>query len=210
MKIIDISWPISAGMTSYKDRFKVAVQAIKEFKVDGVRESCVTLNAHSGTHVDAPSHFISDGMTIETLALEKLMGTCLVLDCTAAESSITQSDLVGYDSVINKNDIVLLKTANSDRSSEDLFNPDFVYLAHSGALYLRQKGVKAVGIDYLGIERAQPDHATHLELMNADIPIIEGLRLATVTPGRYHFICLPLHIVGMEAAPARAILIQND
>jgi arylformamidase len=73
---------------------------------------------------------------------------------------------------------------------------------------LAEKKVKAVGIDYLGIERNQPDHATHTILMNNNITIIEGLRLADVMAGDYFFICLPLNVVGLEAAPARALLLQ--
>jgi arylformamidase len=71
-----------------------------------------------------------------------------------------------------------------------------------------EKKVKAIGIDYLGIERNQPDHATHTILMKHNIAIIEGLRLADAVAGDYFFICLPLNVIGLEAAPARAVLLR--
>jgi len=94
-------------------------------------------------------------------------------------------------------------------NATDKFNPYFVYLEASGAVYLTEKKIKAVGIDYLGIEHSQPGHPTHEILMNADISIIEGLRLEHVKPDSYFFVGLPLYIIGLEAAPARAILISK-
>ena len=84
-----------------------------------------------------------------------------------------------------------------------------MYLEASGAAYLAEKKVKAVGIDYLGIEHSQPGHPTHENLLNADIVVIEGLRLHHVQPGSYFFVCLPLNMIGTEAAPARAILMEK-
>ena len=78
-----------------------------------------------------------------------------------------------------------------------------------GAAYLAQQKIKAVGIDYLGIERNQPDHATHTILMEANIGILEGLRLAAVQPRYYTLIALGLYTIGLEAAPVRAVLISS-
>ena len=89
------------------------------------------------------------------------------------------------------------------------FTYDFVYLEKSGAKYLAGKKVKTVGIDYVGIERDQPNHETHRFLLGNDIPIIEGLRLGKVKEGEYTLLCLPLAYKGMEAAPARAVLIKK-
>jgi arylformamidase len=114
-----------------------------------------------------------------------------------------------YHAHIYAGDIILLKTANSSLGATALFNPSFVYLEASGAHYLQEKKIKAVGIDYLGIERAQPAHETHLQLMEHGITIIEGLRLQHVKQGRYLVCCLPLNAVGIEAAPARAVLIEG-
>jgi arylformamidase len=207
VKIFDISWPISTATTGYKDRHIVEFEEIQTFARDGVRNSTVQLSSHTGTHVDAPSHFINDGLSIDQIALDRLVGDAVVLDMTNVSTHITRDHLV--DKNIQKGDIVLLKTTNSLIPATGKFTPRFVYLEASGAQYLAQKEVKAVGIDYLGLEHSQPDHASHMFLMHADVVIIEGLRLQHVAPGIYMCVCLPLNIIGLEAAPARAILIEK-
>lgn len=210
MKLLDISWPISTATTGYKDRYVVKINKHKEFDVDGVRESVIELSSHTGTHIDAPAHFLRDGVTIDQVALERFAGSCVILDLMAVEDCITQEHLEEYEDDINEEDIVLFKTTNSLIAATDPFNPHFVYLHESGARYLIAKGVKAVGIDYLGIERGNPDHITHTLLLEANVAVIEGLRLAHVEPGEYPFMCLPLALVGTEAAPARAILLVEE
>lgn len=207
MKLLDISWPISAATTSYKDRYIVKIEPLKEFEKDGVRESMIELTSHTGTHVDAPAHFLRDGKTIDHVELERFAGSCVVLDLMDVADAITDERLEEHDGEIADEDIVLFKTTNSLIAATDPFNPHFVYLHESGARYLVEKGVKAVGIDYLGIERGDPSHATHTLLLEAGIAIIEGLRLAHVEPGEYPFMCLPLNVIGADAAPARAVLL---
>lgn len=207
MNIRDISWPISADTTAYKDRKVIEIIKTKNFQQDNVRETKIIMGAHSGTHVDAPSHFLKDGNTIEKIKLEQLIGPCTILELTLVQEKITADDLKKFD--IKSNDIILLKTKNSERKATDVFDYDFIYLDASGAQYLADKKIKAVGIDYLGIESKQKNHPTHKTLMNADIPIIEGLRLQDVEDDNYFFVCLPLNIIGNEAAPARAVLFKE-
>jgi len=209
MNVIDISWPISKATTGYKDRSIVNIEEIKNFNRDGVRETAVHVSSHTGTHVDAPAHFLRDGKTIDEMHLEHFIGDCIVLDMTTCAERITRDCLIAHDNDIVKDSIVLLRTANSDLNPTDKFSPHFVYLEASGALYLAEKKVKAVGIDYLGIEHSQHGHPTHENLMHADVAIIEGLRLGHVRAGKYLFVCLPLNVIGVEAAPARAVLIKK-
>ena len=206
MKIIDISWPITQNITEYKDRKTLKLEKIKEYSKDNVSETLITIHSHTGTHVDAPEHFLGNKKTIEQIELNKLIGECKVLDLTNIEEEITKSDLEKFD--IQTNDIILLKTKNSNLSATDKFNPNFVYLEKSGAQYLADKKIKCVGIDYLGIERNQPNHETHKILLENDIYIIEGLRLKDVNNKKYMFYCLPILIKGLDAAPARTILIK--
>jgi arylformamidase len=208
VRIIDISWPISSATTGYKDKKVVNVTDVKNFNKDGVRETNITVSSHTGTHVDAPSHFLKDGKTIDQINLDRLMGQAIVIDLSNVTDAITREHLLAHASVINKNDIVLLKTTNSLTQPTEPFTPHFIYLHVSGARYLAEQQIKAVGIDYLGIERSQPNHETHTELFTHDVVIIEGLRLGHVKPGRYEFYCLPLAVIGLEAAPARAILLD--
>ena len=208
--MIDISWPISTATTGYKDAKVVAFEEVKNFPKDGARETNIRLSSHTGTHIDAPSHFLKDGKTIDQLHLDRFIGVAKVLDMTAVVERITRDWFVEHhEGEIEEGDIVLLKTTNSDQSPTEKFSPHFVYLEESGAEYLKEKKVKAVGIDYLGIERSQQGHPTHEILMHADIGIIEGLRLGHVDPGSYLCVCLPLNTIGLEAAPARAILISG-
>jgi len=208
MKIIDISWPISPDMTAYKDHPIVSFEPTKRFEQNGARETKITLGSHTGTHVDAPAHFFERGDTIDKLPLERLVGPCVVLDLTHVKKKVTRDDLEHYD--LDEGEVVLLKTKNSDKAPTSSFDSAFVYLDESGAHYLAECQVGAVGIDYLGIERDQPDHTTHRMLMRADIPIIEGLRLKDVEEGEYILFCLPLKLVGIDAAPARALLLDDE
>lgn len=206
MKIIDISWPISSKMTTYKDKNDMQFHSVRSFEVDGVRESLLEINAHTGTHVDAPSHFLKDGKTIDEIPLTNLIGPCRVFDMTHIKEAISAADLKNCD--FSSISIALFKTANSNLSATDKFSSNFIYLDASAAQYCVEQNIKAVGLDYLGIERNQLNHETHKVLLNANVAIIEGLRLQHVNQGIYYLICLPMALVGLEAAPARAVLID--
>jgi arylformamidase len=208
MKIYDISWPISQATTEYKNKGTIQLATVKGFDVDGVRDSIITLGTHTGTHVDAPSHFLRDGKSIDMISLDRVMGRAKVIDLMTVHESISGDDLARYE--INEGDIILLRTANSALGVNDPFTSHFIYLDASGARYLAEKRIKAVAIDYLGIERGDPEHTTHTTLMKADVVIIEGVRLSHVPAGDYFMICLPLAIIGLEAAPARAILMSES
>ncbi len=208
MRIYDISWPISQATTEYKNKGTIQLAATKGFEKDRVRDSTITMGTHTGTHVDAPSHFLKDGKAIDMISLDSLMGKAQVIDLMTVHDSISANDLKRY--VINEGEIIVLRTPNSALGITDEFHRDFIYLDASGARYLAEKKVKAVAIDYLGIERDDPEHTTHTTLMKADIAIIEGVRLYHVPAGHYFMICLPLAIIGLEAAPARAILMADS
>lgn len=210
MKIVDISWPITPQMTTYKNKKDVSLVQVKNFDEHGVRETAIHCGSHTGTHIDAPSHFLPDGDHVEKISLNRCIGNCVVIDCTAVAECITKEVLVSYTDVLKSNPIVLFKTRNSFVSDTALFDSSFIYLDASGAEFLVSCGVTTVGIDYLGIERNQPDHKTHTVLMRADILIVEGLRLKDVEPGNYTFICLPLRVVGLEASLARAVLVSPN
>lgn len=207
MKIIDISWPISERMTQYKNKDAIRLQSTKTFAHDNVRQTSITIDSHTGTHIESQAHFMRDGVTIDKVELQQYCGRCMVADMTFVGDSITDEHLSLIR--IEPNSIILLKTTNSELGDDDPFDPNFVYLSESGARYLAEKQVKAIGIDYVGIERSQEEHITHRTLMENNIVIIEGLRLHTIHPGRYFFICLPLALIGIEASPARAIIIEE-
>ncbi len=206
MKIIDISWPIGLTMTQYKNKNSVNLERVH--KEGGyVMEHSIMLNSHTGTHIDAPAHFIEGATTINHVPLNRFIGRCFVADMTHVSHHIDQYVLEGIPA--QKGDIVIFKTRNSMNAWDEPFDPNFIYVEASAARYAVSREWKALGIDYLGIERNQPDHETHILLGAAEIPIIEGLRLAEVTEGFYFACILPLKIIGLEAAPARAILFED-
>lgn len=207
MKIYDISWPLDSRTTGYKNKKVLTIEHRKTFEQDQFRETSIMLDTHGGTHIDAPSHFIQDGNSIEKINLNNLIGPCKVIDLMHIADAIKAEDLQQVDIVAG--DRIILKTKNSLLAYDAPFEPNFIYFDHSAACYLADKKIIAVGIDYLGIERNQPAHETHITLMNADIIIIEGLRLAQINPGSYMLYCLPLALQELEGAPARAVLIEE-
>ena len=207
MKLIDISWPIFSGMTEYKNRSSFESKDVKSYERDGARETMLCMNMHTGTHVDAPAHFIKGAKTIDQLDPGSLMGPCRVLDFMQLTEKITRADLEQCE--FKEGEIILFKTQNSNLTETQQFNPSFVYLDADAARYCVEHKIRTVGIDYLGIERNQPNHETHAELLSHEIAIIEGLRLAHVQPGAYFLLCLPLALLGLDAAPARAVLLVD-
>lgn len=204
--IIDISWPISERMTAYKNKKVVNLTPTRVFEVGGVRESLLTLSSHTGTHVDAPAHFLKDGATVDQVALTKMFGPCRVLDMTSLEEKIMLVDLESYN--IQPDERILFKTKNSWFSETAVASTSFVYLDGGAAQYLADRRVGLVGVDYLGIERNQPTHTTHITLLAVGMVIVEGLRLKEVPTGNYFLCCLPLKVTGAEAAPARVVLLS--
>jgi len=207
MRIIDISMEITGEMPVYKgrDSKRPVLTVDSDFAAGAAYESRIEMNLHTGTHFDSPLHVIPDGGFLEPLPLERVVRGCKVFDFSRAEEKITRGDLEGRD--IREGDFVLLRTRNS---LEDILEGDFVYLDKTGAALLKERGVGGVGIDSLGIERAQPGHETHKILLGAGILILEGLRLEAVQEGEYFLVAAPLRIAGTEAAPARAFLVERE
>ena len=164
----------------------------------------LTLTTHSGTHLDAPRHFIPNGRTIDEFPLERFMGRARVVH-VPARRLMGASDL--NPEAFKGASRVLFKTRNSDLWKKEGFDPDFVGLDISAARLLVESGVKLVGIDYLSIEPYHaPGHPVHRFLLSHDMLILEGLNLSRVPEGEYDLICLPLKVVGGEASPVRAVL----
>lgn len=207
MKVIDISMPIHPDMMVYKNKEEKRPKLIitRNFENgSGIRETKVELELHTGTHMDTPLHMIEGGQDSSFFQVKDMIVPCKVLDFTDVKDGITKKDLEKHD--IQRGDFILLKTQNSDSND---FQPDFIYVKESGAKYLAQIGIKGVGIDSLGIERSQPDHATHKLLLGSGIHILEGLRLKGVGEGRYTLIAAPLNIRNVEASPVRALLVKE-
>jgi len=205
---IDITMAISPNIMVYKNKEekkpKFIVRATHD--VNGHHESSICMDLHTGTHIDMPLHMLKEGHSSDDFDLNRVNGTCVVIDYSG-ESAHEVDDVFLRQYTINEGDIVIIKTKNS---FDTAFNYEYDFLKASGAEYLKDCGVKAVGIDALGIERNVPGHPTHNILLKAGIYIIEGLALAEIETGRYNFICIPLKILGVEGLPARAFLQPLD
>jgi arylformamidase len=203
-KLYDISMAIHPGMQVYKnkDEKKPILKNVSNFVTGKVYETQLTLDAHTGTHIDAPLHMIENGATMDSIDLESLVGPARVLDLTHVQDGISQADLEPF--AIQAGEWLLFKTRNS--ASEE-FDFEFIYLKEDAAHYLQGLKIKGVGTDGLGIERAQPNYATHRTLLGAGIHVVEGLRFKDVPAGNYFMVIAPLKLAGIEAAPARAFLL---
>jgi arylformamidase len=221
-EIIDISMPLVEGMKVYKGREakKPRFENQVNHQTGTVHESLLSMNLHTGTHIDTKLHMIDDGERLEALAISDFIAPAIVLDFSHIQNAITKTDIEekiaslakknilkkGSVTTILKEHFVILKTKNS---FEDILEGAFIYLQEDGAEYLAKMGLRGVGIDALGIERDQPNHGSHLALMEEDIHILEGLRLGHVAEGCYTLLALPLSIIGVEASPVRAVLFPS-
>jgi len=214
MPIYDLTVPLTNDMASYPGDPGVQITDWSSLaNGDSANVTRLNFGAHSGTHVDAPAHFIEGAAKSESLALESLIGEAEVIDVPDSCLSIGKefvSDV--YESGISR---VLFKTRNSKFWQEYAteFRQDFTYLELEAAEYLAEQGVKLVGIDYLSIEQfGQKQHPTHLALLSRGIVIVEGLNLTGISAGRYELICLPMRIRSGQGdgAPARAVLRTID
>jgi arylformamidase len=176
-------------------------------KGDGFTLSKYSLGAHSGTHIDAPMHFVRDGAPIDRVPLEPMIGPARVIDIPDSVQAITAAELNRHR--WRDAPRVIFRTRSSQRGwmHSSTFHRDFAYIAPDAAQLLADAGVKLVGIDYISAEQfAAPAPMTHRILLGRGIPIVEGLALEGVRPGNYDLIVLPMKVGGHEAAPARAVL----
>ncbi len=205
-KWLDVTMTIEPNMMVYKnlEAKKPTIITRANYETHEHYESSIAMDMHTGTHIDMPLHMIKDGDTSDVFTLDRVNGTCFVIDLTQIEENhIEKSHLEPYEAQIKAGEIIILKTKNC---LKDEFDFEFVFLAESGAQYLLEKGIKSVGIDALGIERSQPEHPTHKILLGNHIYIIEGLALRDIEEGPYELLCLPLKIAKVEGLPARALL----
>ena len=205
-KWIDISVALTDNMVSWPDDPPVRIERIEDLeRGDRHTLSLLSMSSHSGTHLDAPAHFIRSGLAVDKISFENLMGTARVVEVSDTES-VKPEDLKA--SAIRKGDRILIKTRNSDLwGNKKTFDMGFVYLTVETAIYLVEHRVSLVGVDYVSVGSGGEDGSeVHRILLGAGITIIEGLDLSYVGPGKYDLICLPLRIQNGDGAPARVIV----
>jgi arylformamidase len=207
----DVTVPISEATPIYKGDPGVEVRSFKAIAAgSSANVSEVAFGVHTGTHVDAPNHFIEGARRVHELDPAKLVGPCRVVavpDDVVAIEPRHVGDITGVERV-------LFKTRNSQfwSTPEDGFRSDFTYLIPDTAKLLVENGIVLVGIDYLSIEKSgSPGHPVHVTLLEKEVVILEGVDLRAVEPGDYELICMPLKYIGGggDGAPARTFLRRN-
>ena len=191
-------------MVTYPGDPEVRLERVKSMGAgDSYNLSRLDLGLHSGTHVDAPLHFLDGGADVPSLPLDVLLGPAVVMDALAVEGKLDARALDGLDLPAGA-ERVLFKTTNSALWARDAFAESFVALAEDGARALVERRVRLVGIDYLSIG----DEGVHQALLGAGVVVIESLDLRRVEPGEYQLVCAPVRIAGAEGAPARTLLLR--
>jgi arylformamidase len=208
MRTYDISLTISPDLPIWPGDPGLELERLEKIEEGAnANVSRLSLGVHTGTHVDAPYHFLEDGTTVEQLPLNYLTGRVYVLNLPEVDQ-IT-AEILENTVIPSRTRRVLFKTRNSQYWSGQAkgFQTDFVGITSDGAEFLVKRGVKLVGVDYLSVAPFKQSRPTHEILLKAGVVILEGLDLSEVTQGRYTLFCLPLKLAGSDGAPARAILI---
>jgi len=209
--IYDVSVPIANGMPVWPSDppLKLTPQAhLSRDRSHTVHVTTIEMGSHTGTHIDAPFHFVEGGRKLDEIPLKDLVGPVSVIQVTGVPS-ITREHL---KSLSWKNvERVFFKTDNSGHWNDESFFEQFVYLEPEAAEFLVQQNIRLVGIDYLSIDRYKSEkHPTHFVLLPRNVIIIEGLNLSRVPPGRYQMVALPLNLKGGDGAPTRVILMETQ
>jgi arylformamidase len=210
-KAVDLTHHLRNGMPIYPGDPSPSFERYAILARDGVNLTRLTMGSHTGTHLDAPNHFIEGGIGIDQIPLNKLIGEAYVADFSRKRigSGITAEDLRAHRR-IGQDDIVVCFTGCSERWGEDAIRENYTYITQDGADYLVSKKVRAVGIDFLSIEQFKaPAPVAHKTLLGNGIFIIESLSkaLKQFVGQRILMICMPIKLEGGDGAPSRVIAV---
>lgn len=211
MTIYDITLGVSPELPVWPGGPAISLEQVES--MDQGAHANVTrlaMSVHTGTHVDAPHHFLNDHRTVDQLSLDILTGRCYVLDLSTLDGQIT-AEALGKGNIPSNTERLLVKTKNSARwqAGEKEFFTGFQAVTEDGAHWLVNKGIKLIGVDYLSVAPYKQSVPTHTVLFKAGIIALEGVNLSEVKQGEYMLYCLPLKLVGSDGAPARVILMER-
>jgi arylformamidase len=203
---LDISAPINPSMPTFEGDPPVEFELVKSLAGGDVCNlTRIDMGAHTGTHIDAPIHFVPGGAGSETIAIDAVVGPAWVVDAREQRGPITADDLARM-AIPPAETRILFRTSNSLLWEQPGFQTGFVGLDASASEVLAGRPTTLVGIDYLSIAPFGDPTPTHVALLSAGVVVLEGLDLRAVEPGPYELLCLPLRIAGSDGAPARALL----
>lgn len=202
----DISVPVRDGMVTFEGDPTVHLGlAVSMAEGAPCNISRLDFGVHSGTHIDAPVHFIDGAAGIDSIPLDVLVGPAVVADLRAVDGHFDRAAIEGLV-IPGGTERLLFRSRNSALWAESSFVPSFSALTADGAQVLVDRGIRLVGIDYLSIAPFGNPTPTHLVLLGAGVVIVEGLDLRAVEPGAYDLACLPILIPGSDGGPGRAIV----
>ncbi len=211
MKIYDISVTVTPNLPVWPGDPPVILERVEKIEEGGnANVSRIDMGVHTGTHVDAPVHFVPGAAGVDKMPLDVLVGKVQVVEIPDEAGSIGAEE-VEAAGIRDDTQRVLFKTRNSEywNHLESGFQPGFVGITRDGAISLVDMGIRLVGIDYLSIAPFKQSRPTHEVLLKAGMVVIEGVDLRQVKPGDYSLYCLPLKLGGSDGAPCRAILIEE-
>lgn len=212
-QIYDVTVPISELMPVWPGDPRVKIDRVSSIaKGDSYNTSRLSLGSHTGTHLDAPYHFVEQGLTVDKLPLDLLIGPAFVAEIDGLESNTIEVFDLARLHFPKSTTRLFLKTTNSffweDRLSE--FEYEYIHLGPKTAEWLVKRGIQLLGVDYLSVEAfGTYEHRVHHTLLQAGVVIIEGLNLSRVPAGGCQVMCLPLRIEGGDGAPARVVVIRE-
>jgi arylformamidase len=214
-KIYDITVPISNKMLVWPGDPEVELQQVESIEQGAESNvSQLTMSVHTGTHIDAPKHYITNGITIDQISMNNLIGKVFVMAISKNIPVITNDVMEQHPAynALTQVSKVLFKTRNSDfwHVGRNEFNEDYVGLDSSAAQHLANLGMTLVGVDYLSIAPFTETERPHKILLEKEVVLLEGIDLSKVPEGFYELYCLPLLLQGCEGSPARAILIPAE
>lgn len=197
---IDISMPLTPDVTGWPGDPGFSLEAISRIAAGApCNLTAMRLSCHTGTHCDAPWHFVAGGPTLEQVPHDRFFGPALVLDM--GDTPLITAELLPESPLPPR---VLFKTRNSRHPHNAPFDKQFTALDVSAARRLVADGVKTVGVDGLSVAPYDNAVPTHETLLGAGVFVVEGLRLATLYPGWWEVIVLPMPLAGVDGAPCRA------
>jgi arylformamidase len=203
---LDISATVNPSMPTFEGDPPVEFELVKSLaRGDVCNLTRLDMGAHSGTHIDAPIHFVPGGAASETIPVDAVIGPAWVVDARAQRGAVTAEDLARM-AIPRAETRILFRTPNSELWRRPGFQTGFVGLDASAAEVLAGRPTTLVGIDYLSIAPFGDPTPTHVALLSGGVVVLEGLDLRAVEPGPYELLCLPLRIAGSDGAPARALL----
>ncbi|MCX8064131.1 MAG: cyclase family protein [Candidatus Hydrogenedentes bacterium] len=202
MPWVDVSIPLEEGMTVWPGDLNFKLEPDRRIANGAsANTSFLHLSTHTGTHCDAPWHFVETASRLEGINHQIFFGKAQVIEWTY-DTHITAEPIRGLEFSPR----VLFKTKNSALPTKGEFHPNFLGILPDCAQLLVDRGVKLVGIDYLSIAPYKQSRLTHEILLKNGVFVIEGLRLNGISAGIYEFVVLPLNIIGADGSPCRAFI----